>query len=594
MKSSKNIKFKQIVQTIIVCLIINLALIACSPKNSVEQETEAVLEPEKTQTVFTEIVNDKYQSSDALRLYLKKRDNYNPLNTFDYTGRAANTLLYRSLFTLDSGNVLRTDLVDDAKFIPEKNIYEINLIKGVAFSNDQLIKAEDCKASILTYSKNLAAFLQSLSKQYVEEKSDAENLDTKTEILVSEQKDQEMISRSLLEYELKTLENIDEIKVKDDYSFEISLKDHEMGTELDVNDGSLTENISLYHDPGLPFILTMPILRADDVEHSGFADVTSGRYRIVQQEDDHISLSASDQQYPLQKIDLKIYDNSVAAMRALEDNQLDAVYLTEDDYNLYDKQNSRQMISFPGQRYFYISFGNGAAISDQANKTALQEIWQVRDDIPKMISGYQAISRLPFQFDDAVISDLNLLESKADISLNRREIQNFRNKNIRFTLITPNSTTEKEWALTLRESLLSLNIQVEIVEIAAEEYSNALAEKRYDLAINWVDIPYPMSIDQTFSLIEPGLFVDLSPEDEVLEKQIEQYFYSLNRQFDSKMMDENIFKYRDFIQQYFNKLNILGIGFEQVGIVFSNRVEGIPKSIITNPYAELEDVWVWR
>ncbi len=629
-----------------ICLIVlfGMLLSSCSSlsndnanKNS---ETEQI-EQNSSETVgHIEIDHQQAENekSDVLRLYLQNREDFNPLSAFDYTGKAAFTLLFRSLFTFDEGNILQADLVESARFIPERNMYEIKLKQGLTFSDNQIIKASDCISSILKYRDNLTTYLKNINSTvgqdvFMEETDQLQEEESNQSMdpnKIPKRINDESIKFNLLENDLTLLNQIEDIQMVDDYSFNLIVNSDKLievttdttenlSAESDNQESTDSNNISenaqnmnqkdmeevaedktelgnltSFQDPGILFALTMPILSSEEIDTVDIPTKSSGRYKVSKVAEDKISLVATDDSFTLQNINLVIFDNSTEAIRALEDDMLDAVYLAENDYNLYGKQNRKQMISFQGQRYYYISFGQGASVKDRQNIELLKQIWQVRDDIPELITGYQSISRLPLQYDDAAITLFNLLESQTNLTLKSEELNSLRKNSRKFKIITPDLITEKEWVLSLRESLLSLNIQIEIESIALDMYETALEEKDYDLAIRWIDIPYPMSFKDSFAQIDKNVFRGLSEEEEIILNQLNQYFYSFNRQFDPKTLDENIFQYRDFIKERFNKLNILGIGFEQVGIVFSYKVEGIPNSKITNPYAKLEELWVWQ
>ncbi len=522
-------------------------------------ETYANAEPAET----NKSENDHPQS-DRLRVYYQNRDNFNPLNTFDSSGKAACQLLYRSLFFIDSDNILRKDLVEEVVYFEEQRVYEIELIHGATFSDSDLITADDCFASILTYRDNLRLLLNQVD--------DPENSEQETQPEIDLRDNSEFVKQSLLEVELQRLNQIEEIEVVDRFRFKIKLREDP--------------------DQGVLFALQMPILKQEDVNKTEFIRIGSGKYRVENVSDDLISLKAVAEDCNLQRIELVLYKDAKSAMRGLEDNQVDLVYLDENNYNIYGKLNLKNMISFPGSSYCYLTFGENKAIKDPEIKQAMRDIWQLRDDLIQTMTGYPSVNRLPIQYHDETISAFHLFEKDANLSLSEETIRLIDQGKIEMVLLTPDRALEKEWALALREALLSLNVNLEIKIVDLQSYPTELASKNYDLAFSRLELAYPMSYVETLETIDPDSTNKNTEEQNSIMTQLEKYFYSVDREA-NQFIPEDI-SYGNFIVDSFKQLNILGIGFEHAGMIFREEVQGIPNSRISYPYDRLEDIWVWR
>ncbi|NLJ95055.1 MAG: hypothetical protein GX326_06155 [Clostridiaceae bacterium] len=543
--------------------------------------------------------------SDILNLYLQTRDTYNPLDRFDYSGRAIYSLLYRSLFTLDSENILRKDLVENANYNSSKNSYEIELNSENTFSNQEIIDSNDCKASILAYRDYLEIFLEErrsssdpsiytaeISDSSGEE-ADAEDTNTST-YLIAEDSD-ETVEIDLLENELLHLNQISEINISDEKKFEIVLNETtttqtylNTGQEENINGTGTVENI----DPGLLFSLTMPIIKHEDVGKTDFLSITSGNYNFAEKNEAGILLEANKPEISLQKILLMEFDNCKEAILALENKQIDMVYVDEENFNLFGKQNSRKIISFPGQKYYYLKFGENDTINDPEFRSALEQIWIIRDDLVKNLVGYQTLSELPLQYNDAAISKFNLLKNVVEQNNFDSYFKSQETNPIIVKLIAPNLVTEQEFALEIREELLRYNIDVEIELIDEELYQAALDGKNYDLAINSINLNYPMFLFDTFQKISPDYKQNLTDDEQQLHNLLLQYFNTIDRQLDPKVYEDNFNNIQSLILDNFDELEILGIGFLEVGILMSNQIENVPNSNISNPYNRLEDIWV--
>ena len=216
----------------------------------------------------------------------------------------------------------------------------------------------------------------------------------------------------------------------------------------------------------------------------------------------------------------------------------------------------------------------------------------IRDELVKNLIGYQTLSELPLQYNDAAISKFNLLknvveQNNFDAYFRRQEANP-----IIVKLIAPNLVTEQEFALEIREGLLRYNIDVEIELIDEELYQAALDEKNYDLAINSINLNYPMFIFDTFQKISPDYEQKLTDDEQQLHNLLLQYFNTIDRQLDPKVYEDNFNNIQSLILDNFDELEILGIGFLEVGILMSNQIENVPNSNISNPYNRLEDIWV--
>ncbi|NLJ69886.1 MAG: hypothetical protein GX328_00280 [Clostridiaceae bacterium] len=657
-KSIKKINGKRflILLLVFVFLLSSCSILSKDSKEKTEPDSnnpEVSLDEEYTETKETQLASKPDNESSVLRIYWQVRDNYNPLNTFDYSGRAAFQLMYRSIFKINNANVLSMDLARSASYIADKNLYRIELVPGITYSDGTLITAKDCAASILQYKENLANYfaLNEVTQDNDEiesEEMEDQSIESNNNLLEIMQKypdlftannnfqtqhDEDFLFAGTLKNELKLLSLIDEIIINNEYTFEINLRDPDVLEatdqeetdqtdlydnpeitdnieEVDQND-EITENTEennsesdeetidlekrIYYekDPGLLFALTMPIIPEKSVSSASLPSVSSTDYIIEKNEQGNILLSTNSPDVPLQKIQLLPFPNITSAMTALLENELDFIYLNEHNFNIYSKQNNANILSFPGQRYYYLSFGNGETINIPEIKEAIINVWQIRDDLASSLSGNQTINNLPLHYNDQAIYEFNLFEQKYD-SLDAQTIHELENLDIELKVIVPDSTLERNWAFTLREKMLGMNIILDFEYVECDLYQTVLEQGNYDLAFNSIDLPYPMSILDAFELIKPSTMASLTNSEAELHKEINSYFYSVDRKIDPKILSEKNNSYREFITGKYSELDILGIGFAPVGILLSKNIEGSTESHLAEPYSGLEDLWVWQ
>ncbi|HHT25119.1 MAG TPA: hypothetical protein GXZ76_06355 [Clostridiaceae bacterium] len=647
-------------KTILILLIVFVFLLSSCSIFSKENKKETKPDQENPEMSIvadagaTELIESTAKpigESSVLRIYWQARDDYNPLNTFDYSGRAAYQLMHRSIFKVNKANLLSMDLARSASYIADKNLYQIELVPGITYSDGTLITARDCAASILQYKANLSKYFA--VEESAKENSEIEPEQTKNQQMEPKQNlaeimhkypdllpvnndlltqhDEDFVSVETLIHELDRLSLINEVKAVGDLTLEISLRDPDdesSGNDADANNQTLendemlditeennketpgnteslddidnTENTGdsekrIYYekDPGLLFGLTMPIIPENLIATTSLPTITSGKYLVERNEQGNVSLRATDSDFVLQKIQLIAFPDIKSAMTAFVENKLDFIYLNESNYNIFCKQNNANILSFPGQRYYYLSFGNGETVNIPEIKKALINIWEVRDDLTSTLTGDQSSNRLPLQYNDQAISAFNLFEQQSD-RLEVQTIHELNNKDIRLKVIVADSTLERSWAFALREKLLDTNIKLELEYIEPDLYQTALEQGDYDLAFNQISLFYPMNILDVFEQIKPSVMETLTENEAELYQEISDYFYSVNRKIDPKILNEKNKAYRDFINQKFSELDILGIGFAPVGIFLAKNIEGSSESHLAEPYLGLEDLWVWQ
>ncbi|HHU53288.1 MAG TPA: hypothetical protein GXZ43_04330 [Clostridiaceae bacterium] len=627
-------------------------------KNDVDQNNQDINSESDSGTIKSkENLTGSDSASSVLRVYWQEREDYNPLNTFDASGRAAYQLMHRSIFKINKSNVLTMDLARSASYIPDKNLYHIELIPGITFSDGTLLTANDCAASILQYKTNLMKYIDeeksitvNPENEQESEQESTENSEYKTDNSLSEimqkypdllpsnnnlltDKTDSLLNSGILNNEFRLLSLIDEVEVIDEQIIEISLLDpnddseekttvddneqlsendenlidtnenledtneiidENSGETADAADNETTED-SIYYatDPGVLFALTMPIIPENLAASTNLPTITSANYSIESNDKGNIFLSATDSNFSLQKIQLIPYGDIKSAMTDLIGNKLDLIYLNEHNYNLFSKQNNVNIFSFPGQRYFYLSFGNGETVNIPEIRNAVINVWDVRDDLTSSLTEDQSSNQLPLQYNDQAISIFNLFEQQSD-SLDVQTVHEFNSREIELKVLVPDRTLERNWGYDLREKLIGVNIKLELEYIDPDFYQISLEQGDYDLAFNSVDIPYPMSIFDAFKLINPSVMENLTESELQLFQEMNSYFYSVERQIDPKILNEKNKTYRDFINQKFSELDILGIGFAPVGILLSNNIEGSSESHLAEPYSGLEDLWVWQ
>lgn len=95
----------------------------------------------------------------SLVLAFQERKHLNPLSTFDFSGQAIMSLVYRGLFMIDDQEMLRKDLAAEAMWSADHLALYISLRKDESFSHKEPLHAEDAAYSILYYRFYLEQYL---------------------------------------------------------------------------------------------------------------------------------------------------------------------------------------------------------------------------------------------------------------------------------------------------------------------------------------------------------------------------------------------------------------------------------------------------
>lgn len=488
---------------------------------------------------YQELTGLPDQDSAPARVFWLARETYHPLSTFDKTGRAVSSLIYRSLFQLADDNVLEGDLVEETQFTGDGKQVQLVLKAGSTFSDDKQVTADDCRASILTWLNNLTAYQSGL--------------------------DQGSAEAMYWALDLASLANIEEIVVEDDLRLLIRLKEV---------------------DPKILYALTMPVVEAGQVSGQT-APAGSAAYEMAAFDQKKSELIARDPGSRLQKIDLLAYPDEGEAMNALLEDKLDIVLLSEDSYYRYRVLDNLRILSCAENIFYFLQPGHGSLISQADFNQAFRQLWLQRDDLFRHISGSERYYNLPLARNDRLWSGFDLYPALTDLP----DLTDFvypEEEMPPVQCLAPQDQVGQSLMENFAEGLRSIGFQVELKLVNPEQYQTELDQFNYDFALNWFATAPSMDLHErlrAYSQACGGPNLDLAPTD------MDMLWYLPGREKLGNKLEQS---YIDSAKRNADLLPAYGLGFARSGLVLGDRVFGSLGPNQQDPYAGISDLWVWQ
>jgi hypothetical protein len=345
--------------------------------------------------------------------------------------------------------------------------------------------------------------------------------------------------------------------------------------------GDASLRIRLYHKvDNLLTFLTCPVLTAEDAKSANVPDAAgTASYRIEYAGEGRYVLKSDDKaKLPIEVV---IYQDAEAAMRAFQTGQLDVALLSPDEYAVYGgRQNVRfQSISVPS--FLYLSFNTNAGYFAHPDHLAAAKAllsWQSKL-LDHAVSPHRRLS-LPVDLDDRRLP-FDLFDSGYYDELPVTPI-----RDAKILLLRGTGRLEKELGENMRLLFERFGYQVTLVEDASEGFDLSL--NRYDFSA------YPDAYD-FFSYAEGGRFsylIDSDPQVQIdlLEGRVVQ-----NRPEDNVPPAGIEYKtrYQAILNQLISELPLIGLAAPCGGVAYAMRVEGLLTPQYYCLYDGLENLVVW-
>ncbi len=530
--------------------------------------TESKTETDLPNAIFQHNQNLPTQASAPLRVYWQRRESYQPLNSFDLAGRAITKLLTRSLFVLDTTNVVHTDLVEQYQWAKDTELQ-------LKLRADEIkrcgLQAEDVVNSILVYRQNLAQYLKNNSgkRAIVDQLKQMDNyalMDGASTTSNDKRLESAYLPVSLgfdivgatEEKQGTSLANIKNIVATSE-------------TEITIVLGSADSN--------LLGALDLPIV-SSEVANAGNATQLSvgGKYQLSKFQSDTTELTALDEQSRLQKIELIGYDNIDQAITAFNADQLDIVILDEDSYYQQRVANTQSVKSYPSDHFYFLRTQGQFAFNSEMF-LALRDWWIQQAKRSQTIAGGNNYLNLPIQNGDGVGSSFRL-NAKSTGKNFSKEL-----KPIKFICL--NAVADRSIAGAFANSLRQKKVAVELECLSADAYNSRLQSQDYDLCLDSVALAQPQ--DPLSALVKLGQHLGINTLDSSQFSSWQQQFYEAER--GQQGVPKNL---ADALKATEVNLPILGLGFSEQGVLCGKRIKGQVASSWYRPLERCEELWVWQ
>ncbi len=137
------------------CLFFSLnLLISCSPARSNEEIFATEQADSKNKIELPTPAVQQKAAEGELSIWWQNPDTYSPLQPGTVEQKGVYSLLYQTLFELDSSAGLKSEIVEKMSWSSDRLSLKLTIKKGIFFSDGNLLTPEDVRASILAWKNN--------------------------------------------------------------------------------------------------------------------------------------------------------------------------------------------------------------------------------------------------------------------------------------------------------------------------------------------------------------------------------------------------------------------------------------------------------
>ncbi len=572
-------------------LLILVPLFGCKPAGATST-TGAITSATETETVSTAIFESEPArgESGTLRLWWSLHQDLNPLLDLSLSGQSAQTLIFQSLFERDTSWNLQPVLVKNYSFSADRLQLTIVLNSGVTFHNGGSLSASDVLACLdfIKQAGSLSPYAADLSA----------------------------------------------------YSSGRLMSDTTLVLQLSAP------------DPDFLYALSFPVLPAGQLNlPAGSLIAGSGRYQMAEiSPTGELNLTwagnTGEKDASLQHIQLKPYASAIEAMRALEDDQLDLVFLAENDLSNYDVRSSLRLDRFIGRHYVYMAINDRLGTSTEPAQRYASLKYQLRS------ARWFAMAK-PWSGQSA---DLPIPAFHACFNLHPLDFETLWPGLVDSQAITPATSPDQEPAGILSAKVNNRSLRIiapadqpllvkiagqaklwlaeagqaaETENLAPDLYREALASQNYDLAVcesvippsaepGWLLLGNSVATGSNVAISnsaasgstvatndadatgqqDKGLPVDHPNgyDGDQSDLAIGWPFFGLLgtvRVEDPEAAATLAAEYRKTLTDAAMRSPYIGIMLRESAVAYGDRVQGQCLPSLNQPYRGIEDLWIW-
>jgi peptide/nickel transport system substrate-binding protein len=518
--------------------------------------------------------------SAPIRLWWSPRTDLNPLLDQSASGQSIHSLVFQGLFDHDEQWNLVPVLASNYSFQPDRMELTLVIRPDVAFHNGQLLTAQDVLACLnfIRQAGPASPFFQSLSAY---------------------------------------------------------------GGGRLIDDQTLVIQLN-QQSPGFLHALTFPVLPATDLYKSpGSLIAGSGKYQMLSFDTDGSldllwSKESSRESISMPRIHVQPFDDAVSAMKALENDGLDLVFLPEEHLAQYHVRSSLRLDRVMGRRFVFIAINPQRANTSDHSDLILRNLLRAgrwfdsRQDWP----GQAATLPIPAfhaAFGSQALDYQTLYSAalaEAGLSSDTRTLPG---SGLRLRLVAPeNQPLLLQVANQAHRWLTEAGYLVELSPLEPQSYRQAIAAESYDLVVceavipesaepGWIREPLGDLILASPAILPMDDQVAIDSAEQSLVTPVEMASglpYDLQKRYDKEndplavgwpyydwlgssrpiLAEENQIlqrQYREALVDLALSTPFLGVMLRESATAYGDRVVGQLRPNRGNPYQGIEELWVW-
>lgn len=369
-----------------------------------------------------------------------------------------------------------------------------------------------------------------------------------------------------------------------------------------------------FDDPAFLDALTFPVVQADELNLlPGSLLSGTGRYRMNRlDEQGQLWLAWADDSsldsISLRQIVLKPFADARSAMRAMEEDQLDLVYLPVEDLIHYQTRNSLRLDRFASPIYVDLLVNSSLFKTDRSSTdlpvipNALRQLFASSQWFSYNLAWPGQSADIPVRANHLSLGGVafTLLQDKNDSSPAIDDLSIPRSRLINI-LVNESDTLSVLLGKQLQKWLEGQALMAEIQAFPELEYQSQLSQFNYDFAIRQTYLPasgnpesfYFNSANtlQGLMLTHPNSYDDYLKSWQTFRPLFGYLNYSEIR--DPDQLKETTALFRDEMTALTLQSNSIGILFREAAVAYGDRVEGQVQPSWQQPYKEIEDLWIW-
>lgn len=547
-------------------------------------------------------------TTEPLRIYCQKRVHWNPLDTFDPSGKALFSLVYRGLFTIDSSERLQYDLLQSALWSPDHRNLTLQMKDQLVFPNGTQLRARDVAVSILAYRAFLRwavandnAFQQPVLDPEEWKQISLDEIDsfiatspgqTTSELGTSTAEEE---SPAPIEMGYSRREQINDLANRRSDPTGLDTLDAIESIEI-LSDKRLTLNLTRHCDE-LPWQLIFPILSASDALSHPLEPVEGiSQFYLTSKRQDEAVQNLQILYRPEGSSENRILCNVLQiedereALKAFNRGDLDLLLLKPETYRLQANRREVKSIPIETQTIRCLVLRNNASgkLSDSDLGTAFREAiktWPIQSALGSAL-------RLPYHRRDWRTSELpadtwDQSSIQSSLATVREKL-----KEQSLTLLYQSLPENREWLDSFSKQMDGYEAVIQGKPIRPSEYEEALKKESYDMALVSVPLSLPLRLSTLGNELRDRVpSIAFHYPDQTQDKMLSPLSFD---QFDLTKDTFQTINLRFTLKEWSEALKQSGlylVDFEKQGLLYSWRAHRLNESSYWYPYRGLEK-WI--